>query len=93
MSLTPHLNSWFRFLHRKCAARLLAGCLMFLSMLFVCIVFYFETTMGQSITTPLSLTLDHWTEVCDRASSQSLEVKKKKWQMLYTSDWPAYNVG
>lgn len=34
--------------------------------------------MVQILTTPLSLTLDHWTEVRDYASNQSVKVKKKK---------------
>ena len=81
------------FLRRKQAARLLAGCLVFLSVLFVCIISYCEITMGQSMTTPLSLTLDHWAEVHDRASNQSVEIEKKKWQILCTSEWPTFNMG
>ena len=49
--------------------------------------------MGQSLTTPLSLTLDHWSDVSKRASNQTLEVKKKKWQSLCSSEWPTFNVG
>nr|XP_048312997.1 uncharacterized protein LOC125414929 [Myodes glareolus] len=49
--------------------------------------------MGQSLTTPLSLTLDHWSDVSKRASNQTLEVKKKKWQSFCSSEWPTFNVG
>ena len=55
--------------HRSHTARLITGCLIVLSILFVCLILYFET-MGQTLTTPLSLTLDHWNEVRDRASGQ-----------------------
>lgn len=43
------------------------------SILFVCLLFL---TMGQTVTTPLSLTTDHWTDV--RARGQNLSVKVKK---------------
>nr|XP_040128213.1 uncharacterized protein LOC101955775 [Ictidomys tridecemlineatus] len=49
--------------------------------------------MGQSITTPLSLALDHWQDVRSRADNLSVEVKKKKWVTLCTADWPTLNVG
>ncbi|XP_032745407.1 uncharacterized protein LOC116888229 [Rattus rattus] len=49
--------------------------------------------MGQSLTMPLSLTLDHWKDVHDRAHNQSVEVKKGKWQTLCTSEWPTLGVG
>uniref|UniRef100_UPI0040385EEF uncharacterized protein LOC143404514 n=1 Tax=Callospermophilus lateralis TaxID=76772 RepID=UPI0040385EEF len=49
--------------------------------------------MGQSITTPLSLTLDHWQDVRNRADNLSVEIKKKKWITLCTMEWPAFNVG
>lgn len=51
--------------------------------------------MGQSLTTPLSLTLDHWKDVHNRAHNQSVEVKKKKGkgQTLYTSEWPTFGAG
>ncbi|XP_058436982.1 uncharacterized protein LOC131424380 [Marmota monax] len=47
--------------------------------------------MGQSLTTPLSLTLDHWQDVQDRADNLSVTVKKKKWKTLCTSEWPTFN--
>ncbi|XP_062062402.1 uncharacterized protein LOC133770372 isoform X2 [Lepus europaeus] len=49
--------------------------------------------MGQGLTTPLSLTLDHWKEVRERAQNLSVEVRKKNWTVFCTSDWPAFNVG
>lgn len=60
-------------------------------LLFICLVFF--VTMGQTIMTPLSLMLDHWTEVRDRAHNMSVEVKKGKWQTLCTSEWPTFSVG
>jgi hypothetical protein len=33
--------------------------------------------MGQTVTTPLSLTLNHWTEVRSRAHNLSVEIKKR----------------
>jgi hypothetical protein len=33
--------------------------------------------MGQPVTTPLTLTFDHWTDVKTRAHNLSVEVKKK----------------
>ena len=49
--------------------------------------------MGQRLTTPLSLTLGHWKEVKDRANNLSVEVKRKKWQTLCSSEWPTLDVG
>lgn len=48
--------------------------------------------MGQTITTPLSLTLGHWRDVQIRANNLSVEVKRRKWQTLCTSEWPTFNV-
>ena len=50
-------------------------------------------TMGQMVTTPLSLMLDHWTEVRTRAHNLSVEVKKRLWQTFCISEWPTFNVG
>ncbi|KAL6087139.1 hypothetical protein STEG23_009740 [Scotinomys teguina] len=52
-----------------------------------------ERTMGQSVTKPLSLTLDHWKEVQERACNQSVEVRKKKWIALCSSELPALDAG
>ena len=49
--------------------------------------------MGQGLTTPLSLTLEYWKEVKDRANNLSVEVRKKKWQTLCSSEWPTFDVG
>lgn len=49
--------------------------------------------MGQSITTPLTLTLQHWKDVQNIANDQSVEVKKKKWVTFCTAEWPTFNVG
>ncbi|XP_059028525.1 LOW QUALITY PROTEIN: uncharacterized protein LOC131830193 [Mustela lutreola] len=49
--------------------------------------------IGQTITTPLSLTLGHWRDVQIRANNLSVEIKKRKWQTLCTSEWPTFNVG
>lgn len=50
-------------------------------------LFLFEI-MGQTVSTPLTLTLDHWREDKSRIHNPSVEVKKGKWQTLYSSEWP-----
>lgn len=74
-------------------ARLSVICLIVGFVCLICALIFFEATMGQSLTTPLSLTLDHWKDVRDRARDQSVEIKKGKWQTLCTSEWPTYDVG
>nr|AGP25479.1 gag protein [Mus caroli] len=64
--------------------------LVFVSAFIVCVV---ELEMGQTVTTPLTLTLDHWTEVRTRAHNLSVEVKKGPWQTFCTSEWPTFGVG
>ena len=49
--------------------------------------------MGQKLTTPLSLTLGHWKEVKERANNLSVEIRRKKWQTLCSSEWPTLDVG
>nr|AAL87855.1 group specific antigen [Porcine endogenous retrovirus] len=49
--------------------------------------------MGQTVTTPLSLTLDHWTEVKSRAHNLSVQVKKGPWQTFCGSEWPTFDGG
>lgn len=49
--------------------------------------------MGQSTSTPLSLTLDHWRDVKTRAHNLSVEVRKGKWQTFCASEWPTFGVG
>ena len=41
----------------------------------------------------LSLTLGHWKEVKDRANNLSVEVRRKKWQTLRSSEWPTLGMG
>ncbi|XP_019060717.1 pygopus homolog 2-like [Fukomys damarensis] len=48
--------------------------------------------MGQTLTTPLSLTLDHWAQVRERAHNLSVEINKKKWRTLCSSEWPTFGV-
>lgn len=64
--------------------------MVFLSVLFVICVTWM---MGQTISTPLSQTLDHWTEVRNRACNLSVEVRKGLWKTFCSSEWPMYNVG
>ncbi|CAD7676924.1 unnamed protein product [Nyctereutes procyonoides] len=49
--------------------------------------------MGQTVTTPLSLTLGHWKEVAGRAHNLSVEVRRRRWVTFCSSEWPAFNVG
>ncbi|CAD7673359.1 unnamed protein product [Nyctereutes procyonoides] len=53
----------------------------------------FSTPMGQTVTTPLSLTLDHWKEVAGRGHNLSVEVRRRRWVTFCSSEWPAFNVG
>ena len=84
------LLSGFR---RSRAARLIVSLFVLLFIFVVCLFIYWNTNMGQSLTTPLSLTLDHWSDVSNRASNRSFEVKKKKWRTVCSSEWPAFNLG
>lgn len=79
-------------LRRSRAARLFVLCL---SLVFVSVIltFFVLEIMGQTVTTPLSLTLSHWSDVRDRANNQSVEIRKKKWVTLCSSEWPTFNVG
>ena len=49
--------------------------------------------MGQTVTTPLSLTLEHWGDVQRIASNQSVDVKKRRWVTFCSAEWPTFNVG
>ncbi|XP_035304596.1 uncharacterized protein LOC113838392 isoform X1 [Cricetulus griseus] len=49
--------------------------------------------MGQTVTTPLSLTLSHWRDVQEYAHNQSVDVRKRKWITLCSSEWPTFDVG
>lgn len=70
---------------RRCL--LVCSVLLCLSLLSVFLV------MGQTVTTPLSLTLDHWQDVKKRAAVGGLEVRKGKWQTFCSAEWPTFNVG
>ncbi|CAD7688637.1 unnamed protein product [Nyctereutes procyonoides] len=54
---------------------------------FVCVCSF------RTVTTPLSLTLDHWKEVAGRAHDLSVEVRRRRWVTFCSSEWPAFNVG
>ena len=49
--------------------------------------------MGQTVSTPISLTKDHWTDVRARGQNLSVIVKKKPWHAYCTSEWHAFGVG
>ena len=49
--------------------------------------------MEQTVSTPLSLTEDHWTDVRARGQNLSIVVKKKPWQSYCTLEWPTFRVG
>lgn len=59
----------------------------------MCVECVVELDMGQKVTTPLTLTLDHWTEVRTRAQNSSVDVKKGPWQTFCSSEWPSFKVG
>lgn len=50
-----------------------------------------KPNMGQNLTTPLSLTLGHWKDIKLWADGQGMDVKKKKWWLLCTSEWLTLN--
>ncbi|XP_029420370.1 uncharacterized protein LOC115070678 [Nannospalax galili] len=82
------------FLRSRAKRYLVAGCLFLLFLLFVCLIVILDhPKMGQHLTTPLSLTLDHWREVKSRAHNQSVEIKKHQWITFCSSEWPTFNVG
>ncbi|XP_044913634.1 proline-rich receptor-like protein kinase PERK2, partial [Felis catus] len=49
--------------------------------------------MGQTLTTPLSLTLTHFSDVQARARNLSVEVRKGRWRTFCSSEWPTLSVG
>ena len=49
--------------------------------------------MGQTQITPLSIVINHFQEVEERANNFSMEVWKNEWQTCCSSEWPAFNVG
>ena len=57
----------------------------------VCFVSVFHD-IEQTVMTPLSLILNHWTEVRSRAHNLSVEIKKGPWQTFCASEWPTFNV-
>jgi hypothetical protein len=59
------------------------------AVLFLFVVF----VMGQTVSTPLSLTKDHWTDIRARGQNLSVIVKKKPWLTFCSSEWPAFGVG
>lgn len=59
------------------------------AVLFLFVVF----VMGQTVSTPLSLTKDHWTDVRVRGWNISVIVKKKPWLTFCSSEWPSFGVG
>ena len=62
----------------------------FVIVFIVCVT---ELEMGQTVTTPLTLTQNHWTDVKTRAHNLSVEVKKGPWKTFCSSKWPTFGVG
>ena len=66
---------------------------------FVCVswvlnfVLFVTMMVGQTVTTPLSLTINHWTGVSIGAHSFSVEIKKGPWQTFCSSEWPVLDDG
>ena len=63
------------------------------SVVFVLFLLFLFFVMGQTVTTPLSLTEDHWMEVRARGQNWSVTIKKKPWQTVCSSEWPGFGVG
>ena len=79
--------------HRRWALVSLIFVSVSLISLSVLFVFCVTLTMGQTVSTPLGRTLDHWTEVRKRAHNLSVEIKKKPWRTYCSSEWPSYGLG
>ena len=62
---------------------------------FLCFVLwtYWTDVMGQTQTIPLTIMIDHFKDVSQRANNLSVEVRKGQWQVFCSSEWPAFNVG
>ncbi|XP_036062242.1 uncharacterized protein LOC118595633, partial [Onychomys torridus] len=43
--------------------------------------------MGQTVATPLSLTLDRWSDVKGRGNNEGVIIKKNKWTTLCEAEW------
>ena len=54
---------------------------------------YVTQMMGQTISTPLGLTLKHWTEIKTRTHNLSVDVRKRCWRTFCFTEWPAFDVG
>lgn len=72
---------------RECVNALVISVVVYLLFLYLFFV------MGQTVTTPLSLTQDHWTDVRARGRNLSVVVKKQPWLTYCSSEWPTFGVG
>lgn len=79
-------------LRRNRAARLNCFVVLLFFVSFLLSLSVFEI-MGQTVTTPLSLTLQHWGDVQRIASNQSVNIKKRRWVTFCSAEWPTFNVG
>jgi hypothetical protein len=59
------------------------------AILFWLVVFIME----QTVSTPLFLTKDYWTDVRASERNLSVMVKKKPWLTFCSWEWPAFGVG
>jgi hypothetical protein len=66
---------------------------MLVSVVFLLFLFFLVLVVEQTVSTPLSLTEDHWMDIRARGWNLSVMVKKKPWQTFCTSEWPAFGVG
>ena len=89
-------ESFVKLWRLSSAARLLCTCLVsvyVVVILFLCVYEPLDRAMGQTLTTPLSLTLTHFSDVRTRAHNLSVEVRKGRWQTFCTSEWPTLHGG
>ncbi|XP_036029195.1 uncharacterized protein LOC118573153, partial [Onychomys torridus] len=49
--------------------------------------------MGQTVATPLGLTLDRWSDVKGRGNNEGVIIKKNKWTTLCEAEWVRMGVG
>lgn len=49
--------------------------------------------MRQTQLTPLSIMMDHFKDVRERAAKLDVEVRRDRWQAFCSSEWPTFQVG
>lgn len=77
IELLPRTES-IRLLWKLCVGRPVLVLFVLFVFCGIVVMLNLDETMGQTTSTPLTITLDHWTDVKARAHNLSVEVKKGK---------------